>query len=180
VRRMVRVATAAVVILVTTIGTARALDGHGPLVVIGASHWDVKERCGEPSAIDYVMKQFLQRAYDPISQTPAYSLVPVQQRIWTDNIGPTRLLEYLTCQEGKLIAITTGDDGHQTGEDAESGPGAGVHRAVHPQRAALREGRFHDSPDDASSRLLHGACCALPVSHDAVLRGWDRRRRRGG
>jgi hypothetical protein len=56
VRRMVRVATAAVVILVTMIGTARALDGHGQLVVIGASPWDMKERCGRPTTIDDMMK----------------------------------------------------------------------------------------------------------------------------
>ena len=86
-RGMVRVATAVVVMLVVTIGSALALDCHGRLVVIGASPWDVKERCGEPSAIDDVMKHLAPCAYDPASQTPVYILVPVQQRIWTDNFG---------------------------------------------------------------------------------------------
>jgi hypothetical protein len=53
-----------------------------------------------------------QRAYDPLSQTSGYILVPVQQRIWTDNVGSMRLLYDLTFQEGKLIDITTGDYGH--------------------------------------------------------------------
>ena len=82
-RRMVRVATAVVVMLVVTIGSALALDCHGRLVVIGASPWEVKERCGEPTAIEDVMKHLPQRAYDPISQTSVYILVPVQQSIWT-------------------------------------------------------------------------------------------------
>jgi hypothetical protein len=112
-RRMVRVATGvAILVLVATIGSARALDCHGRLVVLGASPWDVKERCGEPSAIDDVVKQFPQRAYDPISQTTVYILVPVQQSIWTYNFGPTRFVYYLTFQDGKLIEITTGEYGH--------------------------------------------------------------------
>jgi len=109
---MVRVATAVVVMLVVTIGSALALDCHGRLVVIGASPWEVKERCGEPTAIEDVMKHIPQRAYDLISQTSLYILVPVQQSIWTYNFGSTRLLYYLTFQEGKLIDITTGDYGY--------------------------------------------------------------------
>jgi Protein of unknown function (DUF2845) len=41
-----------------------------------------------------------------------YILVPVQQSIWTYNFGWTRFLYDLTFQEGKLIDITTGNDGH--------------------------------------------------------------------
>ena len=108
-RQIVRVA---IVMLVVTIRSARALGGHGRLVVIGASPWEVTERCGEPTAIEDVMKHLPQRAYDPISQTTVYSLVPVQQSIWTDNFGSTRFLYYLTFQDGKLIDITTGDYGH--------------------------------------------------------------------
>jgi hypothetical protein len=112
-KRLVRVATVvAVVTLIGTIGSALALDCHGRLVVIGASPWDVQERCGEPSAIDEVVKHIPQRAYDPTSQTPVYILVPVQQSIWTYNFGSTRFLYYLTFQGGKLIDITTGDYGH--------------------------------------------------------------------
>jgi Protein of unknown function (DUF2845) len=98
--------------LVATIRIALALDGHGRLVVRGASPWEVKGRCGEPSAIDDVTKHLPQRAYNPISQTSVYILVPVQQSIWTYNFGSTRFLYYLTFQEGKLIDITTGDYGY--------------------------------------------------------------------
>lgn len=112
-RRMVIVATAVpVLMLVVTIGSALALDCHGRLVVIGASPWEVKERCGEPTAIEDVVKHIPQRAYDPTSHTPVYILVPVQQSIWTYNFGPTRFLYYLTFQQGKLIDIATGDYGH--------------------------------------------------------------------
>ena len=112
-RRIVRLATVvAVVMLVVTIGTALALDCHGRLVVIGASPWEVQERCGEPSAIEDVVKHLAQRAYDPTSQSTVYILMPVQQSIWTYNFGSTRFLYYLTFQEGKLIDITTGDYGH--------------------------------------------------------------------
>jgi len=112
-RRIAVVASVlSIMVLAVTIGTALALDCHGRLVVIGASPWEVKERCGEPTAIEDVMKHLPQRAYDPISQTSVYILVPVQQSIWTYNFGSTRLLYYLTFQEGKLIDITTGDYGH--------------------------------------------------------------------
>jgi hypothetical protein len=97
--------------LVVTIGNALALDGHGRLVVIGARPWDVKERCGEPSAIDDVMKHVAQRADDPISQPPVDILVPLQQSIWTYNFGSTRFVYDLTFQDGKLIEITTGNYG---------------------------------------------------------------------
>jgi hypothetical protein len=74
--------------------------------------WDVKERYGEPSAINDGTKHLAQRAYDPISQTPVYILLPVQQSIWTYNFGTTHFVYSLTFQEGKLIDITTGDYGH--------------------------------------------------------------------
>jgi len=112
-RRMAVVASVmSIMVLVGMIGSALALDCHGRLVVIGASPWEVKERCGEPSSIEDVMKHIPQRAHDPISQTTVYILVPVQQSIWTYNFGSTRFLYYLTFQEGKLIDITTGDYGH--------------------------------------------------------------------
>jgi Protein of unknown function (DUF2845) len=105
-----------VVRLVVTIGSALARDGYGRLVVVGTSPWEVKERCGEPTAIDDMMTHLAQRADDPASQTPVDILVPVQQRIWTDNVESTRFLYYLTFQEGKLIDIMTGDYGHYTAQ----------------------------------------------------------------
>jgi hypothetical protein len=112
-RRIVVVASVLqVILLVAIVGTVLALDCHGRLVVIGASPWEVKERCGEPSAIEDVMRHLPQRAYDPTSHATVYILVPVQQSIWTYNFGSTRFLYYLTFQESKLIDITTGDYGH--------------------------------------------------------------------
>jgi NADPH-dependent 2,4-dienoyl-CoA reductase/sulfur reductase-like enzyme len=112
-RRIVIVASVLqVILLAAAVGTVLALDCHGRLVVIGASPWEVKERCGEPSAIEDGVKHLPQRAYDPVSQATVYILVPVQQSIWTYNFGSTRFLYYLTFQEGKLIDITTGDYGH--------------------------------------------------------------------
>jgi len=73
-RRMVWVA---IVMLVVTIGSLLALDCHGRLVVIGTSPWEVKDRCGEPAAIDDVMKHIPQRAYDSTSQSTVDILVPV-------------------------------------------------------------------------------------------------------
>jgi hypothetical protein len=99
------------IVLGVTMESALALDCHGRLVVIGAIPWEVQERCGEPTAIEDVMKHIPQRAYDP-SQGTVYILVPVQQSIWTYNFGSTRFLYYLTFQEGKLIDIATGDYGH--------------------------------------------------------------------
>jgi hypothetical protein len=110
---MLRVATmVAIVILDATIGSPQALDCHGRLVVLGASPWDVKERSGEPAAIDDVTKHLAPRAYDPISQVPVYIMGPVQQSIWTDNFGSTYFLYYLMFKDGELIDMTTGDDGH--------------------------------------------------------------------
>jgi hypothetical protein len=111
-RRVVVLASVwSVMVLGVTMGSALALDCHGRLVVIGASPWEVQERCGEPSAIEDVMKPIPQRVYDP-SQGTVYILVPVQQSIWTYNFGSTRFIYYLTFQEGKLIDIATGDYGH--------------------------------------------------------------------
>ena len=111
-RRIVVVAIVlSVIVLVGIAGSALAQDCNGRLIVIGASPWEVKERCGEPTAIEDVMKYVPQRAYDPTSKTPVYILVPVQQSIWTYNFGSTRLLYYLTFQEGQLIDIKTGDYG---------------------------------------------------------------------
>jgi len=78
----------------------------------GASPWEVKERCGEPSAIDDVMQQVSQRADDPISQTPVHILVPVQLSMWTYKCELTHFLYALTFQDGTLIDMTMGDHGH--------------------------------------------------------------------
>jgi hypothetical protein len=84
-RRLVVLASVwSVMILGVTMGSALALDCQGRLVVIGASPWEVQERCGEPTAIEDVMKYIPQRAYDP-SQGTVDILVPVQQSIWTYN-----------------------------------------------------------------------------------------------
>jgi hypothetical protein len=72
-RRMAVVASVlSIMVLAVTIGSALALDCHGRLVVIGASPWEVTERCGEPTAIEDMMKHLPQRAYDSISQTSVY------------------------------------------------------------------------------------------------------------
>jgi hypothetical protein len=110
-RILLAASVVAIVTLVVAIGSALALDCHGRLVVMGASPWEVSERCGEPTAIEDVMQHLPQRASDPTGHTIVYMLVPVQQRIWTSKVGPTRFLDDLTFQEGKVIDITTGDYG---------------------------------------------------------------------
>jgi hypothetical protein len=111
--RHIAVATTvlSVVILGSAVGSALALDCHGRLIVIGASPWEVTERCGEPAEIENVMKYIPQQAYDHLLQRSVQILVPVQQSIWTYNFGPTRFIYFLTFQEGKLIDIKTGDYG---------------------------------------------------------------------
>jgi hypothetical protein len=112
---MMRIAVAATMLLTVILGavsgSAQALDCRGRLIVIGASPWEVKERCGEPSDTEDVTKYLLQQAYDQLQQRSVQILVPVQQTIWTYNFGSTRFMYYLTFQEGKLIDITTGDYG---------------------------------------------------------------------
>ncbi len=91
--RLVVLATmVAVVILAGTIESELALDGHGRLVVIGASPWEVNERCGAPTAIDEVMTHLPPCADDPTSHATVDLPVPLQQSMWTDNVGSTRVL----------------------------------------------------------------------------------------
>jgi hypothetical protein len=101
----------AVVVLGAAIGSALALDCHGRLVVIGASPWEVIERCGEPVGIEEVTRYIPQQFYDHNQQRSVQVLVPVQQSIWTYNFGSNRFVYFLTFQEGKLIDIKTGDYG---------------------------------------------------------------------
>lgn len=110
-RMLVLAIVSSVMVLGGTIGSVLAQDCHGRLIVIGASPWEVIDRCGEPTAVEDVMEYIPQRTFDPTSKTPIYILVPVQQSIWTYNFGSTRLLYYLTFQQGKLIGIKTGDYG---------------------------------------------------------------------
>jgi hypothetical protein len=74
----------AVVMLVVTIGNALVLDCHGRLTVLGASPWDVKERCGEPSATDGVTR---------LSPSTARS-TPVLQTIKANG---TEAMPLMTC-----------------------------------------------------------------------------------
>jgi hypothetical protein len=111
-RRIALTATVlSVVVLGAALGTALALDCHGRLVVIGASPWEVVERCGEPANIETVTKYLPQQTYDYILQRYVQTLVPMEQSIWTYNFGSSRFLYYLTFQEGKLIDIKTGEYG---------------------------------------------------------------------
>jgi hypothetical protein len=100
-----------VVVLAAAVGSALALDCHGRLSVIGASPWEVRERCGEPADIEDVTKYIPQQTYDHIQQCSVQILVPVQQSISTYNFGSTRFRDFLTFQAGKLIDIKTGDYG---------------------------------------------------------------------
>jgi hypothetical protein len=64
---MRRIAVAArvlsIVVLGVTVGRALALDCHGRLIVIGASPWEVRARCGEPTETEDVTKYLSQQVY---------------------------------------------------------------------------------------------------------------------
>jgi len=108
----VRIAVVALTVVVMgTVGIARALECEGRLVSEGASPWDVQAICGGPTQVSDTVEIVLKPVYDPQGRVAGHLPVGVPKQVWTYNFGSSRLVYMLTFVEGALVKIDTGGYG---------------------------------------------------------------------
>ena len=115
-RRAVVHVWVAVVVLNTLLGGAPGLawelDCEGRLVSEGQASWEVQAICGEPTQVHDTVDVILQLVYGPFGRVVDHLPVAVPKGVWTDHVGPSRVVYLLTFREGKLVHIETGGYGH--------------------------------------------------------------------
>ena len=83
--------------------------GLAPWRVPGHVHrWEVQAICGEPTQVHDTVDVILQLVYDPFGRVVDHLPVAVPKRMWTDHVGPSRLVSVLTFRERKLAHLETG------------------------------------------------------------------------
>jgi hypothetical protein len=93
-------------------GLTWALDCEGRLVSEGQAPWEVQAICGEPAQVQDTVEIILQPVYDPFGRVVDHLPVAVPKSVWTDHVGSSRLIYFLTFRDGKLAHIETGGYGH--------------------------------------------------------------------
>ncbi len=89
---------------------AESLECTGGIVAVGDSRIDLLGKCGPPSlqeVLDY-NRAGLQR-YGPSG--PGRRISTTVER-WTYNFGPTRFLQFVTLEAGKVVSIARGSYGY--------------------------------------------------------------------
>ena len=98
----------------------------GKLVAIGLTKYEILSRCGEPAYKDFRYETRIKRDFYRdlfLSENlyrfrerekyrePLFVDEEVLIEEWTYNLGPTRLIRYLSFENGRLTDIFTGDYG---------------------------------------------------------------------
>lgn len=104
----------AVVVLAGLPGTSWALNCGGRTVSPGDRKVEVLGRCGEPS---WREERLVETAERDFLDTPDRTLLDERRVVstveeWVYNFGPSRLLYFLTFQDGRLADIRTGGYGY--------------------------------------------------------------------
>jgi hypothetical protein len=105
-------------------GQARAngLRCENRWIGIGDSMYEVRSLCGSPDAVaQRVQQRTLKRVVAvPCPRGPARCAVVVQDTIevsvdeWTYDFGPRRFVQHLLFESGKLVAVESGNYGHDS------------------------------------------------------------------
>jgi hypothetical protein len=102
---------------------ADELSCHDRLVSIGDSGYQVQSLCGAPDWVEHRSASrtvrrpatVLCRVGYGVGQCPGVvdDRVEVSVDEWTYDFGPDRFIEYLTFEQGKLVAVRSGGYGHK-------------------------------------------------------------------
>jgi hypothetical protein len=100
------IVVAAVVAGMVTIASAQPC--HGKIISTGDPKWNVQAACGEPSSIEESIEVVPKQMYDAIQHVYVQIPVSLTKSIWTDNIGPTSLIDLLGVRNHTLDKVETG------------------------------------------------------------------------
>jgi hypothetical protein len=94
-----------------TVSPALGLTCNRQVVSEGQTAWQVMAICGEPTHVEEKIETVFVQLYD--EQFRRYILSPlyVRKTQWTYNFGSSRLVYFLTFEEGTLRQIHTGGYG---------------------------------------------------------------------
>ena len=93
-----------------TSAAAESLECTGGIVAVGDSRIDLLGKCGPPSLQEVVdFSQAALQRFGPAG--PGRRLAATVER-WTYNFGPTRFLQFVTLEAGKVVSITRGSYGY--------------------------------------------------------------------
>jgi hypothetical protein len=90
---------------------ADAVDCEGGLVFTGQGTVDLLSKCGEPSYRDEHIEERSIFVFDPWSQVSEERRVRMTIARWTYDLGPNRLTQFVTIENGKVVAVDRGGYG---------------------------------------------------------------------
>ena len=133
---------------------ADAVDCQGGAVFIGQTALDLLGKCGEPSWSDERIQERSTFVFDPSRQLSEVRKISVIVARWTYDFGPSRFIQTVTLEDGKVVAVDRGGYGSAV---AIPRPVRAVVVRCEPQRS------FHvgDGMADVLSR------CGEPVLRDS-------------
>ena len=88
------------------------------LVSRGDTKFEVLSKCGEPTWTEKRTVKRIETFYDDASpgnqrhRNPGAIVVPVEVEEWTYNLGPGRLIQILTFENGRLVKVENGGYGY--------------------------------------------------------------------
>jgi Protein of unknown function (DUF2845) len=90
---------------------ADAVDCEDRAVFTGQSTVDLLSKCGEPSQRDERVDERATLVFDPSRQVSELHKIRVLVAHWTYDFGPTRFLQFVTIENGTVVAVETGGYG---------------------------------------------------------------------
>jgi hypothetical protein len=132
---------------------AEAVDCDGAVVFVGQGAVDLLGKCGEPSFREERVEERTIFVFDSSQQVSEVHTTRVRVNRWTYDFGPGRFLQFVTLENGKIVAVERGSYGSAT---APPRPQRVSVARCDPQRS------FHvgDSAYEVLSR------CGEPASRD--------------
>jgi hypothetical protein len=134
---------------------ADAVDCNGGVVFIGQGAVDLLVKCGEPSFREERVEERSILLLDSSQQVSEVQKIRVQVARWTYDFGSARLLQFVTLENGRIVAVRRGGYGSAT---APPRPERVSVTRCDPQRS------FHlgDSAYEVLSR------CGYPAARDST------------
>jgi hypothetical protein len=72
---------------------------------VGDPQYKVQRVCGDPNDRQWRVTYRIQSTYDPMSGAPVTVAVPIITEVWLYDFGPQRLVEEVSFENGRVVAV---------------------------------------------------------------------------
>jgi hypothetical protein len=84
--------------------------GTGRIVRNGETEEDVASKCGNPDAVNSWTETQVETVWEAGHSIERQVVIPYDE--WEYDLGPNKLIRYVTFKRGRMIRVTTGERGN--------------------------------------------------------------------